>query len=409
MSPERSIRPIAGSFVTTSVVGLALLLAACTGERVSEAPAEPPAVVAGVRLEVAERALIADAVDVPGTVKTKTQMLIASRLQGYVREVRARQGDRAEPGQVLVLLDQGEPSARADRARAALAEAEMGRDEVRTTLEEAEAALRASEADHAYATATATRYRMLWQRELISAQDYEATEAKRKSAGAAVDQATARLRSLRAREAQMRHRIDQARAEIRTAEIALGDTRITAPATGVVVDRRVEPGALAVPGQPLLVLDDFRAYRLEAEVGESTIGRVRMGQRVPVTLDALGRTLEGRVAEIIPAADPGSRTVTVKLELPADADLRSGLFGRAHFLMGERQALTVPLSALVERGQLTGVYVVDPQDVARFRLVTAGERRAGRAEILSGLAAGERIAGDGTDRLSDGVRVATGP
>jgi RND family efflux transporter MFP subunit len=285
----------------------------------------------------------------------------------------------------------------------------MGRDEVRTTLEEAEAALRASEADHAYATATATRYRMLWQRELISAQDYEATEAKRKSAGAAVDQATARLRSLRAREAQMRHRIDQARAEIRTAEIALGDTRITAPATGVVVDRRVEPGALAVPGQPLLVLDDFRAYRLEAEVGESTIGRVRMGQRVPVTLDALGRTLEGRVAEIIPAADPASRTVTVKLELPADADLRSGLFGRAHFLMGERQALTVPLSALVERGQLTGVYVVDPQDVARFRLVTAGERRAGRAEILSGLAAGERIAGDGTDRLSDGVRVATGP
>jgi multidrug resistance efflux pump len=409
MSPERWIRLIAGSFVRIRVVGLALLLAACTGERVSEAPAGPPAVVAGVRLEVAERALIADAVDVAGTVKTKTQMLIASRLQGYVREVRARQGDRAEPGQVLVLLDQGEPSARADRARAALAEAEMGRDEVRTTQEEAEAGLRASEADSAYAAATATRYRMLWQRELISAQDYEAAEAKRKSAVAAVDQATARLRSLRAREAQMRHRIDQARAEIRTAEIALGDTRITAPATGVVVDRRVEPGDLALPGQPLLVLDDFRAYRLEAEVGESTIGRVRMGQRVPVTLDALGRTLLGRVAEIIPAADPASRTVTVKLELPADADLRSGLFGRAHFLMGERQALTVPLAALVERGQLTGVYVVDPQDVARFRLVTAGERRAGRAEILSGLAAGERIAGDGTDRLSDGVRVATGP
>jgi RND family efflux transporter MFP subunit len=206
----------------------------------------------------------------------------------------------------------------------------------------------------------------------------------------------------------MRYRIDQTRAEIRMAEIALGDTRITAPATGVVVDRRVEPGDLAVPGQPLLVLEDPRAYRLEAEVGESTIGRVRVGQRVPVTLDALGRTLEGRVAEIIPAADSASRTVTVKLELPADADLRSGLFGRARFVMGERQALTVPLSALVERGQLTGVYVVDPRSVARFRLVTAGERRAGRAEILSGLAAGERIAGDGTDRLSDGARVAAG-
>jgi membrane fusion protein, multidrug efflux system len=394
--------------VSRYLAGLALLLVACTGERASETPGEPPAVVAGVRLEVAERTLIADAVDVAGTVRTKTQMLIASRLQGYVREVRVRQGDRVEPGQLLVLLDEGEPAARADRARAILAEAEMGRDEVRTTLEEAEAGLRASEADHAYAAATATRYRTLWQRDLISAQDYEAAEAKRKSAGAAVDQATARLRSLRAREAQMRHRIDQAKAEIRTAEITLGDTRITASARGVVVARRVEPGDLAVPGQPLLVLDDPRAYRLEAEVGESAIGRVRMGQRVPVTLDALGRTLEGRVAEIIPAADPASRTVTVKLDLPADADLRSGLFGRARFPTGERQALTVPLSALVERGQLTGLYVVDPQGVARFRLVTAGEHRAGRAEILSGLSVGERIAADGTDRLSDGARVATG-
>ena len=396
--------------VSRYIVGLALLLAACSpGGRASEAPGEAPSVVAGVRLEVAEQALIADAVDVAGTVKTKTQMRIASRLSGYVREVRARQGDLAEPDQVLVLLDEGEPSARVDRARATLAEAEMGRDEVRTTLEEAEASHRASEVDHGYAAATATRYRMLWQRDLISAQDYEAAEAKRKSAVAAVDQATARLRSLRAREGQMRHRIDQARAEIRTAEIALGDTRIAAPTTGVVVDRRVEPGDLAVPGQLLLLLDDPRAYRLEVEVGESAIGRVRVGQRVPVTLDALGRTLQGRVAEIIPAADSATRTVTVKLELPADADLRSGLFGRARFLMGERQALTVPLSALVERGQLTGVYVVDPQSVARFRLVTAGERRAGRAEILSGLAAGERVVGDGTDRLSDGVRVATGP
>src|SRR5262245_13155671 len=108
------------------IVNLALLLAACTGGRASEAPGEPPAVVAGVRLEVAERVLLEGAVDVAGTVKTKTQMRIASRLQGYVREVRARQGDHAEPGQVLVLLDAGEPSARVDRARAALAEAEMG-------------------------------------------------------------------------------------------------------------------------------------------------------------------------------------------------------------------------------------------------------------------------------------------
>jgi multidrug efflux pump subunit AcrA (membrane-fusion protein) len=397
--PVRPVRLLAGL----------LLLAGCSGERAAEAPGGPPAAVAGVRVEAVTPTAVRDAAEVVGTVRTKTQMVIASKVQGYVREVRARQGDHVEQGRVLVTVDERELVARADRARASLAEAEMGLDEVRRTLEEAEASLRSAEADRLYADATATRYRQLWQDELISAQDYEAVEARRKSTVASVEQAAARIASVRARERQMGYRIDAAAAELRTAEIALGDTRIAAPATGVVVDRRVEPGDLAVPGQPLLVLDDPRVYRLEALVGESAVGRVGLGQRVPVVLDAIGRTLEGRVAEIIPAADPASRTVTVKLDLPAAPGLRSGLFGRARFPAGERQALLVPIAALVERGQLTAVYVVDDERVARLRLVTSGARRADRVEILSGLEAGERVVVEGASRLTDGARVAAGP
>lgn len=392
-----------------SFLGLAaLLLAACGGERAAEAPGPPPPVT-GVRVETTTPTPVRAAEEVVGTVRTKTQMVIASKVQGYVREVRARQGDHVEHGRVLVTVDDRELTARADRARSALAEAEMGLDEVKRTLEEAEAALRSAEADRAYAEATATRYRQLRQSELISAQDYETVETRRKSAAALVEQAQARIASVRAREKQMGYRIDAAAAELRAAEIALGETRIPAPATGVVVDRRVEPGDLAVPGQPLLVLDDPRAYRLEASVGESAVGRVRLGERVPVVLDSLGRTLEGRVAEIIPAADPSSRTVTVKLDLPADPGLRSGLFGRARFPAGERQALLVPIAALVERGQLIAVYVVDADDVARLRLVTAGTRHADRVEVLSGLAGGERVVVEGAPRVSDGARVAPGP
>jgi RND family efflux transporter MFP subunit len=176
----------------------------------------------------------------------------------------------------------------------------------------------------------------------------------------------------------------------------------------VVVERRVEPGDLAVPGQTLLVLDDPRVYRFEAEVGESAVGRVRLRQTVPIVLDALARTLEGRVAEIVPAADPTSRTVTVTVDLPADPELRSGLFGRARFPAGERQALLVPGAVLVERGQLTGVYVVDAHEIARLRLVTTGARQGDRVEILSGLRVGERIVVEGVERVSDGARVAAG-
>jgi multidrug efflux pump subunit AcrA (membrane-fusion protein) len=392
------------------VAGLALLLlAACRGEQAAEAPAEQAAPVSGVRVEAAALTPMRDAVEVVGTVRSKTQTVIASKVQGYVREVRARQGDHVEHGRVLITVDERELTARADRARSALAEAEMGLDEVRRTLEEAEASLRSAEADRTYAEATANRYRQLRDRELISAQDYETVETKRKSAAALVEQATARIASVRAREKQMGYRIDAAAAELRAAEIALGDTRIVAPATGVVVDRRVEPGDLAVPGQPLLVLDDPRVYRLEASVGESAVGRVRPGQRVPVVLDSLDRTMEGRVTEIIPAADPSSRTVTVKLDLPAAPGLKSGLFGRARFPAEERQALLVPIPAVVERGQLTAVYVVGADDVARLRLVTAGTRHADRVEILSGLAAGERVVVEGAPRVSDGARVAPGP
>jgi membrane fusion protein, multidrug efflux system len=396
--------------ISRSLVAAAALvaLAACRGERAAEAPVERPAPVAGVRVETAALSPLRDAEEVVGSVRTKTQMLVASKVQGYVREIRVRQGDHVEQGRVLVTIDERELAARADRARAALAEAEMGLDEARRTLDEAEAALRSAEADRVYAEATAGRYRQLWQRELVSAQDYEAVEMKRKSTAAAAEQAQARIASLHAREKQMRYRIDAAGAELQTAEIALGETRITAPATGVVVDRRAEPGDLAVPGQPLLVLDDPRAYRLEAVVGESAVGRVQMGQTVPVVVDSLGRTLPGRVAEIIPAADPASRTVTVKLDLPADPGLRTGLFGRARFPAGERQALLVPLTALVERGQLTGAYVVDAQGIARLRLVTAGARYGDRVEILSGLDVGERIVVEGASRLSDGASVATG-
>lgn len=390
-----------------AVVALAAL-AACQGERVAEAPAERAAPVAGVRVETLALSALRDAEEVVGTVRTKTQMLVSSKVQGYVREIRVRQGDHVEQGRVLVTVDERELAARAERARAGLAEAEMGLDEARRTLDEAEAALRSAEADRVYAEATAGRYRQLWQRELVSAQDYEAVEMKRKSTTAAVEQAQAHIASLHAREKQMRYRVDGASAELQATEIALGETRITAPATGVVVDRRAEPGDLAVPGQPLLVLDDPRAYRLEAVVGESAVGRVQIGQSVPVLVDSLARTLPGRVAEIIPAADPTSRTVTVKLDLPAAPGLRTGLFGRARFPAAERQALLVPLTALIERGQLTSAYVVDARGIARLRLVTAGARYGDRVEILSGLDAGERLVVEGTPRLTDGASVATG-
>lgn len=390
-------------------LGLGLLLAAgCNGERQVETSGQPAA-LRGVRVEIAAVQPVKEALEAVGTVRSKTQTVIASKVQGYVREVRVREGGLVEAGSLLIIVKDREFRAQVERDRAGVREAESGLDEVQRMLDEAAAALRSAEADREYAAATALRYQRLMDQGLIAAQDYEQTEARRKSTAAAVEQGRARILSLRAREEQMRQRILHARGQLTTSEVTLGDTRIAAPSAGVVVSRRVEPGSLAVPGQALLVLDDPRRYRLEAEVGESAMRSVRLGQSVAVTLDSIGHVPDCRVVEIVPAADPGSRSVTVKLELPALPGLRSGLFGRASFPAGERPALLVPGAALVERGQLAGVYVVDGQSVARLRLVTAGPRRGDRVEILSGLSPGERIVTRGTERVTDGARVEVAP
>ncbi|MBI2528370.1 MAG: efflux RND transporter periplasmic adaptor subunit [Candidatus Rokubacteria bacterium] len=382
-----------------------LLVLGCQGETPGGGPRVEPPTARAVRAHTMAIESVQVTLEAIGTVRSKTQTVVASKVLGYVREVRVNEGERVRSGDLLVAVDQAEHRTRLDRAQGALSEASRSAEEAQRNLDEARAALVAAEADHRYAEATATRFRRLLAQELISVQEFDGVEAKRQSAQALVAQGRARILSLGAREAQAQMRIEQAKAELASAGLGLEDTRITAPVAGVVVEKRVEAGNLASPGQPLLVLDDPRQYRLEAVVGESATGRVRLGAVVPVVIDSLQRPVEGRVAELIPAADPASRSVIVKLDLPADLPLRSGMFGRARFPAGERPALVVPAAAVLERGQLSSLFVIGADGVARLRLVTLGERHGQRVEVLSGLAAGERIVVEGAEGLSDGSRV----
>ena len=167
--------------------------------------------------------------------------------------------------------------------------------------------------------------------------------------------------------------------------------------------KNVEVGDMAVVGAPLLKVEDNTSYRLEVLVGESYMDRIKLGDEAPVTVDALpGKPVAGRVGEIVPASDAQSRSFVVKLDLPAVPGLRSGMFGRAAFAMGQRDAITVPSAAVVERGQLTSVYVVDAKGVAHLRLVRTGKAYGGRTEVLSGLSPGERIVADKADQVHEG-------
>jgi multidrug efflux pump subunit AcrA (membrane-fusion protein) len=123
-------------------------------------------------------------------------------------------------------------------------------------------------------------------------------------------------------------------------------------------------------------------------------------------IDALGdRELKGKVIEIVPAADPASRSFLVKVELPSNPALRSGLFGRAQFARGARTALLVPRTAVVERGQLQGIYVLDQNRIAGLRYITLGKPAAQQVEVLAGLQSGETLVSDPGSRELSGKKI----
>jgi HlyD family secretion protein len=205
----------------------------------------------------------------------------------------------------------------------------------------------------------------------------------------------------------LRAQVTQADAGLTAARVQLAYATITAPFSGIVIRRLVDPGAMASPGVPVLTLEDPSGFRLEATVPESAMEGVRRGDTVTVTVDALGRALVGRIAQIVPSADPASRTFIVKVRLPRGAPLSAGLFGRVKLAAGRRRGLFVPAAALWHRESLVGVVVIEA-GIAHRRLVTVGSEEAGKVEILSGLRDGEILAARDVERIADGAAVVAG-
>jgi RND family efflux transporter MFP subunit len=200
-----------------------------------------------------------------------------------------------------------------------------------------------------------------------------------------------RVKGFLAHQAATREQVEAAEAEYLQAKAAVEHTRIAAPIDGVVAERHVEPGDLAAPGRPLLVVLDPTALRLEAQLREGLIGRIAPETRLAVELPAAGAVVPGTVAEVLPSADPQSRTFEVRVNLDAAPNVHPGMFGRLRLPVGEREAVRVPAAAVVRVGQLETV-LVETGGVWQRRLVTTGAASDdGSVEVLSGLAGGETV------------------
>lgn len=226
-------------------------------------------------------------------------------------------------------------------------------------------------------------------------------EANVTAAKAAALQTKVRAEDVRAAQAHVR----QSQAALRSAGVSLAYATLTAPFDGRVVLRSADPGAMALPGSALLAVEGGE-LRLEAMVPESVLSHVRKGQTVRIGVDALNREYVGTVVEIVPQGDAKSRTFTVKATLFEPGEARSGMFGRAYFETGRKRTLQIPAEATWAQEGMHYVFVVNPEGIARLRIVTLGEGTDGQVEVLSGLKAGERIVREGRESVKDGMKVA---
>jgi RND family efflux transporter MFP subunit len=370
---------------------LSVLTLACSPQRETLAAAGAPPKAPAVQIETVAVSSIPEIYRASGTVRARQVAAIAARIASTILDVRVHAGDRVAAGETLVVLDHRDLEANLGRAEAARAEAE-------SALAETENAIGSARASVELARATHRRLEELLGKRSVSQQEFEESQARLRNAEAAVEMAVSRRRQVEARRSQ-------ADAEIAAARIALGYATLAAPFAGLVTERKADPGSLATPGAVLLTIEREGSLRLEAAMDESRLNLVRQGEVVPVEIDGVKRTFAGRVAEIVPSVDPATRTFVAKIDLPDSAGLRGGMFGRASFRAGERSAVLAPESAVVERGQIRSVHVVEGE-TARLRLVTVGETRGNLREILSGLSAGEKIVVAPSPLLTDGARVA---
>ena len=342
------------------------------GKTVSTSGKEkPPAATTRAQIETIRRWFEAS-----GTVRPRTETRIESQITAQVVSVDVRPGSRVTKGQVLISLDNRQFKSRIDQARQGLKSAQASR-------KQAQQAVISAEAAHSQAEANFKRTQTYFNSEAATQQELEKAQSLYRQAKAGLE---------RAKEAQTGTLagIKQAEEVIREAEIAMGYTRIIAPETGEVLKRMVEPGDLALPGKPLLVLQTAGAYRLEAHVREGLISEVRLGMHLPATIATLDKEVSTEVEEIIPYADPQTRTFLVKAALPPISGLYPGMFGNLRIPILTEKVVIIPENALKKVGQLELV-IVNEGDRWTRRYIKTGRRLGRQIEVLSGLNGDETL------------------
>ncbi len=309
-----------------------------------------------------------------GFVEAVNQTTVSAQTQGQVEEVFYDVDDYVEKNTILVRLKDTEQRARVAQAEA---DAKSATARLKRTKDEAD------------------RVAGLHKTKNVSESEMDKATTDLANAQAELDSANARL--------------EQAREQ-------LAYTRIRAPYSGIVTKRHVELGEMASPGTPVMTGISLEQLRVIVDVPQSVIPLIEGATKDKLARIYLpdNRIVESRAITVFPYADLGSNTFKVRIDLPhqeqnPDSDsaaqaLFPGMFVKTGFVVGHKQELTVPKSAVVHRSEVTGVYVITPGEHVHFRQIRLGQELPDADVVLAGLLEGEQVA---LDPIAAGVILKT--
>ncbi|NOQ46787.1 MAG: efflux RND transporter periplasmic adaptor subunit [Desulfobulbaceae bacterium] len=301
-----------------------------------------------------------------GSVISDNRIQITSRITGYINEVSVREGQQVSKGALLVSLDSSD---------------------INGAIQQAEAAVNTSQSALKDAQIDLERYEALFKEKSIPENA---------------------LRKVRLQRDVSRETLHAAHAALKTAKSQLQYIQIKSPVSGVVVERQKHTGDLATPGSPIISIEAEKALLFKSFVPESQIQKLVLDDKVTVAIDALGKTFNGHISRIIPSGDPVTRSYEIKISLSNTAGLLPGMFGRVQFQVGIETAPVIARAAVVERGGLRGVFVVNAEQQAHFRWLRFGREWPERLQVQTGVSTGERIVAHSGSLLHDGDFVKTG-
>jgi len=311
-----------------------------------------------------------------GTIRPRIESKIEAQVTAKVKSVNVRPGSKVTKGQALIVLDDRQFNSRLAQARQALKSAIAQK-------EEAGHAVNAAEAAYKQALSAFERTKKYFESQAATSQDLENAES-------AHDQAKSGVKRVRKALSAAIAGISRAEEVVKEAQIALGYTTIRASQDGEILKRMIEPGDLALPGKPLIILQTSGTLRLEAYVREGLIGKVKLGNQLMVEITTLNKHVKAVVEEIVPYADPQTRTFLVKASLPAMHGLYAGMYGKLLIPAESHSVVMIPEKSRRIVGQLEMV-TVQVNDHWKTRYIKTGRRIGNKLEVLSGLLGNEWI------------------